>query len=94
MRPPEEVTLDILTVLDVEGIPLKSPVARRTHRSITALTLHRRDLALAVALAQHLLDAAFDTAIHGACFLQRVQQRFFDGIRLLLSSWTWNDLKE
>jgi adenylate kinase len=30
MRPPEEVTLDILTVLDVEGIPLKSPVARRT----------------------------------------------------------------
>ena len=30
MRPPEEVTLDILTVLDIEGIPLKSPVARRT----------------------------------------------------------------
>src|SRR4030095_16958796 len=30
MRPPEEVTLDILTVLDVEGIPLKSPVARRS----------------------------------------------------------------
>jgi adenylate kinase len=30
MRPPEEVTLDILTVLDLEGIPLKSPVARRT----------------------------------------------------------------
>jgi len=30
MRPAEEVTLDILTVLDVEGIPLKSPVARRT----------------------------------------------------------------
>lgn len=30
MRPPEEVTLDILTVLDIEGIPLNSPVARRT----------------------------------------------------------------
>ena len=30
MRPPEEVSLDILTVLDVEGIPLNSPVARRT----------------------------------------------------------------
>ena len=30
MRPAEEVTLDILTVLDIEGIPLKSPVARRT----------------------------------------------------------------
>jgi adenylate kinase len=29
MRPPEEVTLDILTVLDIEGIPLNSPVARR-----------------------------------------------------------------
>lgn len=30
MRPPQEVTLDILTVLDIEGIPLDSPVARRT----------------------------------------------------------------
>jgi adenylate kinase len=30
MRPPEEVTLDILTVLDIEGIALNSPVARRT----------------------------------------------------------------
>lgn len=32
MRPPEEVTLDILTVLDIEGIPLDSPVARVTAR--------------------------------------------------------------
>jgi adenylate kinase len=30
MRPPEEVSLDILTVLDIEGIRLNSPVARRS----------------------------------------------------------------
>ena len=29
MRPPEEVTLDILTVLDIEGILVSSPVSRR-----------------------------------------------------------------
>jgi adenylate kinase len=29
MRPPEEVTLDILTVLDIEGIAISSPVSRR-----------------------------------------------------------------
>ena len=30
MRSPEEVALDILTILDIEGFPLNAPVTRRT----------------------------------------------------------------